>query len=319
MKRIVVLIWLCIFCCAALCGCAETAVEQPASGEGYTFTDDAGRAVTVTSTARVAALLGSYADIWMLSGGSLCAAADDAWDDFGLPLGEDAVNLGGTKKLSLEALLVSAPDLVLASTNTPQHLEWEQALEGAGITVAYFDVSSFDDYLRMLKICTDLTGQPQRYEQYGTAVQQQVASTTERCRSAQQEAPSSVLVLRASAGYIRAKNSEGNVLGEMLRDLGCRNIADSDAELLENLSVESIYLQDPDHIFIVQSGDDAAGMEENLQRFFRENPLWSELSAVQNGQVHYMDKRLYNLKPNALWGEAVQQLEGIVIGSDKTE
>ena len=72
MKRIVVLIWLCIFCCAALCGCAETAVERPASGEGYTFTDDAGRAVTVTSTARGAALLGSYADIWMLSGGSLC-------------------------------------------------------------------------------------------------------------------------------------------------------------------------------------------------------------------------------------------------------
>ena len=318
MKRIILLIVICLLCCAALCGCGETAGESKVSEEGDTFTDDAGRSVTVTTVERVAALLGSYADIWMLSGGSLCAAADDAWDDFGLPLGEDVVNLGGTKKLNLEALLASVPDLVLASTNTPQHLEWESALERAGITVAYFDVSSFDDYLRMLKICTDLTGQSLRYERYGTAVQQQVASATERCRSAPGEPPTG-LVLRASAGYIRAKSSEGNVLGEMLRDLGCRNIADSDAKLLESLSVESIYLQDPDHIFIVQSGDDATGMEENLQRFFRENPLWSELSAVQNGQVHYMDKRLYNLKPNALWGEAVQQLEGIVIGSDKTE
>ena len=40
---------------------------------------------------------------------------------------------------------------------------------------------------------------------------------------------------------------------------------------------------------------------------------------MENGQVHYMDKRLYNLKPNALWGEAVQQLEGILIGSDQTK
>jgi iron complex transport system substrate-binding protein len=112
-------------------------VERPASGEGYTFTDDAGRAVTVTSTARVAALLGSYADIWMLSGGSLCAAADDAWDDFSLPLGDDAVNLGGTKKLSLEALLASAPDLVLASCNTAANLELQPILEKLGIPVAY--------------------------------------------------------------------------------------------------------------------------------------------------------------------------------------
>lgn len=309
MKRV---ISLCLLLALLLCGCSAPAEENGA--EGYTFTDDLDRTVTVTSTERVAALLGSYADIWLLAGGTVCAAADDAWDDFDLPLSEDTVNLGGTKDLSLEALLASAPTFVLASTNTPQHLEWESALQGAGITVAYFDVSSFDDYLRMLKTCTELTGNTACYEQYGAEVAAVVEEVTSRSRAAMEEDAATVLVLRASASSIRAKNSEGNVLGELLGDMGCRNIADSDSNLLENLSVESIYLQDPDHIFIVQVGDDVAGMKENINRFFAENPLWLELDAVKNDKVHYMDKRLFNLKPNAYWGESYIQLEEILFG-----
>lgn len=309
MKRV---ISLCLLLALLLCGCSAPAEENGA--EGYTFTDDLDRTVTVTSTERVAALLGSYADIWLLAGGTVCAAADDAWDDFDLPLSEDTVNLGGTKDLSLEALLASAPTFVLASTNTPQHLEWESALQGAGITVAYFDVSSFDDYLRMLKTCTELTGNEESYARYGESVAAVVEEVTSHSRAAMAEDAATVLVLRASASSIRAKNSEGNVLGELLCDMGCINIADSDSNLLENLSVESIYLQDPDHIFIVQVGDDAAGMKENINRFFAENPLWLELDAVKNDKVHYMDKRLFNLKPNAYWGESYIQLEEILFG-----
>ena len=309
MKRV---ISLCLLLALLLCGCSAPAEENGA--EGYTFTDDLDRTVTVTSTERVAALLGSYADIWLLAGGTVCAAADDAWDDFDLPLSEDTVNLGGTKDLSLEALLASAPTFVLASTNTPQHLEWESALQGAGITVAYFDVSSFDDYLRMLKTCTELTGNEESYARYGESVAAVVEVVTSHCGAAMAADAATVLVLRASASSIRAKNSEGNVLGELLGDMGCINIADSDSNLLENLSVESIYLQNPDHIFIVQVGDDAAGMKENVNRFFAENPLWLELDAVKNDRVHYMDKRLFNLKPNAYWGESYIQLEEILFG-----
>lgn len=310
MKRV---ISLCLLLALLLCGCGAPVGES--EGEGYTFTDDLGRAVTVESTARVAALLGSYADIWLLAGGTVCAAADDAWDDFKLPLSEDTVNLGGTKDLSLESLLAAAPTFVLASTNTPQHLEWESALQGAGITVAYFDVSSFEDYLRMLKTCTELTGNAEGYEQYGESVAAVVEEVTSRsCEAMEKNGAATVLVLRASASSIRAKNSEGNVLGELLRDMGCHNIADSDSNLLENLSVESIYLQNPDHVFIVQVGDDAEGMKENLHCFFAENPLWLELDAVKNDRVHYMDKRLFNLKPNAYWGESYIQLEEILFG-----
>jgi len=55
-------------------------------------------------------------------------------------------------------------------------------------------------------------------------------------------------------------------------------------------------------------------MKENVNRFFAENPLWLELDAVKNDRVHYMDKRLFNLKPNAYWGESYIQLEEILFG-----
>lgn len=300
MKKILCMLQLLLLLFMTGCG-------REAPTEGYTFVDDLGREVTVSSCERVAALLGSYADIWYLAGGTVCASADDAWDDFDLPMPEDAVNLGTTKNLSLESLLASAPDFVLASTNTPQHVQWRETLEQAGITAAYFDVSEFSDYLRMLKICTDITGRPERYTQYGTALQQQINALLEESRE-----PQTVLVMRASAASIRAKNSEGTVLGTMLRDLGCINIADRDGSLLENLSVESIVLQDPDKIFFIQTGSEMDAVKENVQAMFRENPLWQELRAVKSGNVYFMEKRKFNMKPNALWAEAYLELERIL-------
>ncbi len=310
-------------CCLALSACGEKAgtgdgesskepgTEEAVGIESYTFTDDLGREVTVTSYERTAALLGSYADMWSLAGEQVCAAPEDAFDDFDLSLPEGTVNLGETKRLNLELLLSAEPDFVLASTNTSQHLEWQQALEGAGITVAYFDVACFEDYLRMLKICTEITGRPERYEQYGALVEEKITEVLERNEGRE---PLTVLVMRASATSIRAKNSKGNVLGEMVESLGCVNIADSEDSLLENLSIESILLQNPDRILIVQSGDDTEGTKKNVENMFRENPLWGELDAVKNEKLYFLDKHLYNLKPNARWAETYELLEDMLYG-----
>ncbi len=300
------LLLLCLLCGLTACGQGE----QDREG-GFSFTDDLGREVTVASHERVAVLLGSYADMWILAGGQICAAPEDAFDDLDLDLPDGTVNLGETKRLNLELLLSSEPDFVIASTNTSQHLEWQQSLEGAGIATAYFDVAGFEDYLRVLKICTDITGQPERYEQYGTEIQKEIAEITGRRGNGDAR---TVLYMRASATSIRAKGNSGNVLGEMLESLGCVNIADTDESLLENLSVESILLQNPEYILIVQSGDDIEGTKQNIETMFRENPLWNELEAVKNGQVHVLDKNLYNLKPNARWAEAYEKLEEILYG-----
>ena len=282
---------------------------NPENGNGKIITDDLGRKVTVKSSERVACLLGSYADLWMLAGGEVCASADDAFEDLALALPENTVNLGSTHNPNAEALLMAAPDLVFASSKLAKHLDLKDRLEAMGISVCYFDVADFASYLRVLKIMTEITGKSERYETYGTEQETRISALLENRKN---EEPQTVLVLRASAQSIRAKNSDNTMLGGMLRDFGCINIADGNGSLLENLSVESILLQNPDKLFFIQAGDDMGAVKAAVYAMFAENPLWQQLDAVKNGEIYFMEKELFNLKPNARFYEAYEKLDRIL-------
>lgn len=293
-----------------LSGCSNGKTGSPAT-DSVTFTDALDREVTVPKKPeRAAALLGSFAEVWTLAGGELAAAPDDAWVDLDLSLSEDVLNLGKINQLSMETLLSAEPDFIIASSSVRVDLDWLDTIEKTDIPIAYFDVSDFEDYLALLKICTDITGRDDLYQKNGLDVKATVDSVIERSRRRVSEkgAPK-VLSMRASASFVRAKSSRGNVLGEMLNTLGCENIADGNDAFLEKISIEHIIESDPDFIFVVQSGDDTKGAREKLDQFIADNPAWKGLTAVKEERVFFLDKRLYNLKPNALWGEAYEKLE----------
>ena len=315
MKRFVALFMALVL--FALCGCSAKG-SSPSDENLIVFTDALNREIRLEkSPERVAALIGSFADVWQLSGGSVCAAAEDAWDDFGLALG-DAVNIGGAHSPSVESLLSADPDFVIASASTASNVEMKETLENAGITVAYFDVDCFEDYLSMLNICTDITGRKDLYEQNGANLQAQINTIREECLHANlPENKRKILLLRAASGFVKAKGSEGTILGEMLADLGCINIADSDETLLENLSVESVIREEPYRIFVVTMGDDTEAALDNLTRMMDENPAWGSLEAVSGNRMHIMDRKLFNIKPNAKWAEAYEQLSAILFDKDK--
>lgn len=301
----------------ALCGCSAQP-EAKSAENAVVFTDALGREVTIEKEPqRVAALIGSFADVWQLSGGTVCATAEDAWDDLGLELG-DAVSLGGAHSPSLETLLSTEPDLVIASASTSSNVEMREALENAGIPVAYFDVDCFEDYLNMLDICTDMTGRKDLYEQNGTRIAEQIEAIREECAAADlTEKERTVLLLRAASTSVKAKNSEGTILGEMLKDLGCINIADSDETLLENLSVESVIRQEPYRIFVVTMGSDTEKAMDNLSRMMEENPVWGTLEAVRENRLYVMDRKLFNSKPNVKWAESYEKLSEILLEKDE--
>ena len=253
-KLISTLLAACVLLSLAACGAAGTSPQADGT-ETYVFTDDLGREVTAPAhPERVAAMIGSFADVWCLAGGrdSLVAAADDAWTSFDLGLGADVTNLGAVKEPGLEALIASEPDLILASCNTAANLELLDTFEAAGLCVAYFDVQTLDDYLNMLGICTTLTGCEENYELNGSAVRAQADAAIARQTG---EAPT-VLCIRATGVSCKVKGSRDFVLGEMLADLGCVNIADSEESLLEDLSLEAIIAAEPDYIFAVLQGSD---------------------------------------------------------------
>ncbi|MBQ1418491.1 MAG: ABC transporter substrate-binding protein [Firmicutes bacterium] len=308
-----------LLCLALLAGCAKTAEPeaepQPAEWTAVTVTDDLGREVALENEPqRVACLIGSFAETWQLAGGEMAAAVRDAWDDFDLGLGEDVINLGKYQDVNMEILFAAEPDLVIASANTKGQVELKETLESSGIPVLYFSVYGFEDYLRMLEVCTQITGRTDLYEENGLKIQQNIEEVKLAAQKAVEEqgAPR-VLFIRAAASFVRAKGSDDTVLGLMLKDLGCINIADG-SDLLDDLSMEKIIEEDPDMIFIVQQGNDTEGTQQALQDALTGNPAWAGLKAVKEDKVFYMDKNLYQLKPNARWGEAYEKLTEIVYG-----
>ena len=312
MKQVVSL--LLATCCLLLAACGNSvspsAPQNVPAETSVTFTDDLNRQVTVDRPQRVACLISSFSDIWCLAGGAdaIVAATDATWRYFDLPLRDDVVNLGNTKELDLERLLACEPDLILASGGTDRNVELEASFSAMGLNAAYFSVDTFADYLRMLKICTEITGKTENYDLYGTQVARQVEAALAR----QDGSAPSVLYIRATGSSCKVKNSEGSVLGEMLKDLGCINIADRNGGLLEQLSIEAILQADPDYIFVVLQSADPADAQAILQTTLLDNPAWASLTAVQEGRYHVMDPNLYNLKPNAQWGKAYEQLADIL-------
>jgi len=303
-SKIALLLLLCLVFSA--CSISDTVKENPS----YSFTDALGRNVVLDNKpVRVAALIGSFADVWMLAGGDICAAPVDAWEDFKLPL-KDAVNIGGAHSPSLEAVLSSEPDFVLASASTSSNVKLKASFEKMGIPVAYFDVDSFSDYLAMLKICTDITGRTDLNEINGAEVEKKIKKIKDGIKLKDNE--KKILLLRISPGLIKSKGSEGTVLGEILSDSGLINIADNDKALLENLNIESIVKENPYRIFVAVMGDDHEAAKENLTKLLSENPAWSNLDAVKNNRIHIMERELFHIKPNEKWAQSYEQLEKIL-------
>ena len=182
MKRSISLVT--ALCLLSLCACAAPGgrAVSPASADGemgssVSFTDSLGSTITLEEAPqRVAALIGSYAETWVLAGGedTLAAVTQDAYDERGLELGEDVTNVGSNQTPELEALFAAQPDLVLLTPDLDGQLALAEPLAAAGIPAAWFKVESFSDYLSMLEICTRLTGRDDLYQANGLDIQTRI-------------------------------------------------------------------------------------------------------------------------------------------------
>lgn len=282
-------------------------VEEQEAAEEVTFEDALGREIQVSAPERVVTLLGSFCDEWLLAGGSVVGTASDSFTSFDLGLDESVVDIGSHMEPDAEKIIGLDPDFVIASAALDSQKELLDTLENAGITVAYFSVNSFGDYLESLKTFTQITGRDDLYEKNGIQVSKQI----EEAKSRIDGRKPTVLFIRAAASSVKVKGSEGTVGGEILADLDTVNIADS-GSLLEDLSMEAIIMADPEYIFVTTQGSDTEAALANVEELLTSNPAWDSLSAVQNGNYYVIDKALYNSKPNARWGEAYEKLVDII-------
>ena len=304
------------FCLAGtLFACSpQTGTPTPASSDGTTFTDDLGYTVTVKSTDRVVACMGSFANMWELAGGTLVGVSDDAFDQFTIQ-SPGVVKIGYFTAPNIEQILALEPDFVIMTGASGgrgggvAQSDLKPTLDQAGIPVAYFTVTTFDDYLRVMETMTDITGRADLYQQNGADVKDQIDAIVAKVPQTAAK-PSVALMTTYSQGT--AVQDSSTMTGAMLADLGAANLADQNPSLLRDFSLESLIELNPDFILVVPMGNDVAAAMKALQEATAANPAWATLDAVKNGRYLTLDPKLFLYKPNASWAESYQTLFDIL-------
>lgn len=276
-------------------------------GKAYTFTDDLGRKVTVKSHKRVVACMGSLADAWQLAGGTLVGASDDAFGHY--PVDSSKVSgVGRSTSLNLESILALKPDFVIMtgiadgkhSTGVSQ-ADAKSALTEAGVPVAFFKVTTFADYKRMMGTLCAITGRNDLYKKNVTKVGEKIKSAVSRY-SVASKSPSVLVVSAFSKGLV-VQNSSG-MAGAIVKDLGAVNVADEHPSLLSDFSLEAAVEANPDYVLVLAASDDAATAQKYYDQVAGSNSAWQGMDAVKEGRVTMLDAAHFLYKPNADWAES---------------
>lgn len=279
------------------------------------FTDANGRLVSIENPRRVVSLYSSYGDAWMQAGGTLVGTIEDTFGD-SAKLAESGVQiLGNHMNPNMELLFSLEPDFVLLAANVASHVEIGQMLEAAKIPCAYFNTPDWRSYMQNIELFSRMTGREDLYQEQVEAVQRPIeAIVAEVQQNDVHFGKTTALFLRANSTSVKAMNNEGSVTGCILDELGFVNIADGDSPLSENLSMESILMEDPDFIFLVIRGSDTEAAMDSMRTALTENPAWNTLTAVREGRFIILDRELFHYHPNARWAESYAMIAELIEG-----
>lgn len=289
------------------------AVSESTGPEGYTFEDAAGAQITLPAKPeKVAVLFSSLADVWQTAGGEVAITVGESVERGFVPEGTLLVDDGAGKTINQELLLSYEPDFVICSADLEEQVKTAAFLREHGIPAAVFHVEEFQDYLEMLKLCTEITGDSGAYETYGIQVQEEIQSILSSVPESGENGQKRILFIRAGSKYsaTKAKTAENHFVCVMLKELGTYNIAENAPVLLDGLSQEEILLENPDYIFISTMGKEDAA-KAYMDSVFQEE-AWQHLDAVSEGRYAYLPKDLFQFKPNKRWGEAYRYLADLL-------
>lgn len=281
---------------------------SPETKEAVSFTDSIGNSVSLGSKpSRVAVLFSSLAQMWSLAGGevavSVAESVERGFCSHETPLVHSDAG-GAGKTVNTELLIAEQPDFVICTADYSGQLELANLLEALGIPVAYFRIDSFSDYLSVFKIMTDITGNSEAYDRYGS----EISNCIEKLLQNIPQTEKRVLFVRATRSSAKAKLSCDHFAANMLSELGAENIADKAPILLDGISAEVLLRENPDMIFISTMGDEAAAVQYINELFQR--PEWAALDAVKNKNYVILSKELFQYKPCVRWCEAYEVLYG---------
>lgn len=288
---------------------------QASDNYGVTFYDETGKEITLSKKPeQVAVLFSSFAEMTLLSGGSVDITVGESVERGFVPEGTPLVDIGAGKTVNNELLLAYKPDFIIGSSDIAAHVEAAKALEASGIPFALFRVESFEDYERVMKLLCEIFENQQAYEENVARLRQEIEDVLTNIDMSSESKKILFVRCASNAKATKAKTKKENFVCQMLDEMNTVNIAEAAPILLDGLSVEYILVNQPDFIFFSPMGDEEAATEYVNSMLLR--PEWQTLDAVKNSKYAFLPKELFHFKPNNRWSQAYKYLSELLYGEE---
>ena len=243
------------------CGAPAAPATEPATGE--TFTDCAGREVSIPdSTERIACLYAYTGHVAVLLGceDQIVAVVDglkrDALMQQKIPDIDEMPSPYSRGAINIEELAATAPDMIFLRASNLQDAGEMEKLDGLGIPYAVVEYETMEDQMESIAVMGEALGRQEQAEAY----LQYYEDTMDMVRQRLEDLPDSErkTVYHSVNEVVRA-DIPGTLSYEVLEAAGCRNVVTDAAELQLDgdkgyVTVEQIYVWDPDIILSPVSG-----------------------------------------------------------------
>jgi iron complex transport system substrate-binding protein len=268
------------------------------SAAAVTVTDDRQVAVTFTQAPkRIVTLLPSLAETVCVLGACDRLVGTDKHANW--PASVKALpKLGGLDDTQLEALVRLKPDVVLLAKSA----RIIARLEALGIPVLALEPQTHADVHRVLQTVAAVLQLPNVQDQ-ADAVWQNIQRQVSQAKSnIPAQAINATVYLEASTGGYAA--GEASFIGEIMRQLGLKNIVTSTMGVFPKLNPEFVVRANPQMIVLAQP------MASNLSQ----RPGWSGIAAIKNKRVCVFPSGQADIlvRPGPRLGEAAQLISDCV-------
>jgi len=271
------------------------------SAVAVTVTDDRQVAVTFTQAPkRIVTLLPSLAETVCVLGACDRLVGTDKHANW--PASVKALpKLGGLDDTQLEALVRLKPDVVLLAKSA----RIIARLEALGIHVLALEPQTHADVHRVLQTVAAVLQLPNAQDQADVVWQNIQRQVSQAKSNIPAQAINATVYLEASTGGYAA--GEASFIGDILRQLGLKNIVPAGMGAFPKLNPEFVVRANPQLIVLAQP------MAINLSQ----RPGWSGIAAIKNKRVCVFPSGQADIlvRPGPRLGEAAQLISDCVLRS----
>jgi len=271
------------------------------AASAVTVIDDRQVAVTFTQAPkRIVTLLPSLAETVCVLGACERLVGTDKHANW--PASVKALpKLGGLDDTQLEALVRLKPDVVLLAKSA----RIIARLEALGIPVLALEPQTHADVHRVLQTVAAVLQLPNAQDQANVVWQNIQRQISQAKSNIPAQAINATVYLEASTGGYAA--GETSFIGEIMRQLGLKNIVPAGMGAFPQLNPEFVVRANPQLIVLAQS------MVTNLSQ----RPGWSGITAIKNKRVCVFPSEQADIlvRPGPRLGEAAQLISDCVLRS----